>query len=237
MNDIIAFSRTSTARILVLGISVVQTLVQHLGGCHVDVRLLFAVTHVRPCSEHLTHRIPVPQLRHWTTRNNAQTAGQRPTIILHPYRRWCHRVVTGMSLGAMTTVRNKRGGGHITQVDSVNFLLGKTECCKFMLFNLRLELSSVVERIQCVYLRTYCITSSVWWCTMILEADLVKICCKFKKRTLQQTLSEVWQRPLTRDIRRCEVVCGLYPHFASSCLGWRCHWINHRARTEQTLLL
>jgi len=113
LKDIIVFSRTSTARSLVLRNSVFQMLVQLLGGCYVDVRLLFAVTHCRPCSEHLTHRIPVPQLRHWTTRNNARTAGQRPTIILHPYRRWCHRVVTDMSLGAMTTVRNKRGwGGH-----------------------------------------------------------------------------------------------------------------------------
>jgi len=184
VKDIIAFSRTSTARSLVLRISVVQTLVQHLGGCCVDVRLLFAVTHVRPCSEHLTHRIPVPQLRHWTTRNNARTAGQRPTIILYPYRRWCHRVVTGMSLGAMTTIRNKRGGG-ITQVDSANFLLGKMECCNFMQFTLRLELSSVIERILCVYLTTYGITSSVWWCTIVLEAELVKIYCKLKKQTLQ----------------------------------------------------
>jgi hypothetical protein len=51
------------------------------------------------------------------------------------------------------------------------------ECCNFMQFNLRLELSSVVERILCVYLTTYCVSSSVWWCTMILEADLVKLYC------------------------------------------------------------
>jgi hypothetical protein len=61
--------------------------VQHIGGSYKDVRPLFRVTRVRQCSEHLTQRIPVPQLRHWTTRNNARTAGQRPTIILHPYRR------------------------------------------------------------------------------------------------------------------------------------------------------
>lgn len=59
---------------------------------------------VGQCSQRLTQDMQVPQLRHWTTRNNARTGGQRPTGRL--YREQCHRVETDMPLGAMTTVRN-----------------------------------------------------------------------------------------------------------------------------------